>query len=190
MGKANKAKRAEDRIARNDAKNANMFEEDKARKKANEETRAQKKVEGPEKEALMDKVQADQQKEMDADHLKFYEEMGKANKAKRAEDRIARNDAKNANMFEEDKARKKANEETRAQKKVEGPEKEALMDKVQADQQKEMDADHLKFYEEMGKAKQAGYQTGNTVLQDTWGSVLDCDSPRIYTTNLLRNGDE
>ena len=45
-------------------------------------------------------------------------------------------------------------------------------------------------YEEMGKARQAGYQPGNTALQDTWGSVVDCDSPRIYTTNLLRNGDE
>ena len=45
-------------------------------------------------------------------------------------------------------------------------------------------------YEEMGKARQAGYQPGNTALQDTWGSVLDCDSPRVYTTNLLRDGDE
>ena len=45
-------------------------------------------------------------------------------------------------------------------------------------------------YKEMGKARQAGYQQGNTALQDTWGKVLDCDSPRVYTANQLRNGDE
>ena len=41
---------------------------------------------------------------------------------------------------------------------------------------------------EMGKARNSGYQTGNSSLQKTWGSVVDCDSPRVYTTNQVRMG--
>ena len=41
---------------------------------------------------------------------------------------------------------------------------------------------------EMGKARNSGYKTGNSNLQDTWGSVVDCDTPRVYTSNQVRAG--